>query len=275
MIHRNRQSGFSLLEVVLSISLLVVLMSMMFWFYGSSLDTVQEGTGISRDAQLARVVLRRISDELRQANGFVTGFGVGIRGMQDKVEIHTTTLPSKVLFEKRTIRDNTLPGQHDVIQVRYSIAWDEDNPDDEGNPVSLGLARHEVRTLNQLMIVEGDAEDEASVEDGEASVVMELYAPELKYLRFSFFDGAEWRKQWNPPPEGNTLPQAIRVTVGYTPAVVDEDEFSLGEEDGEDEGVDGDFIPPKNSYTTVVRLPLADTFFGSRMVTARSSLGGG
>ena len=197
--------------------------------------------------------------------------------MQDKVEIYTTTLPGKALFEKRTIRDNSLPGQHDVIQVRYSVAWDEENPDEEGNPISLGLARHEVRTLNQMVIVEDDADEGADEEDGETAAVMELYAPELKYLRFSYFDGAEWRKQWNPPSSGNTLPQAIRVTVGYTPVVVDEDELSLGaDEEGADEGADDeDFVPPEDSYTTVVRLPLADTFFGSRMVTARSSLGGG
>jgi prepilin-type N-terminal cleavage/methylation domain-containing protein len=272
----GRHRGLTLLEVILALSLLVMLLAIVFLFHQTALERSAEGAAMSRDAQLGRVILQQICDELRQASGYVEGYGVGLSGRVDEIEIYTLAVPDKDLFEKRSITDDPLPGQHDVRFVRYWLAWDEEIETEEGDPVCLGLVRREQRTLNQAMVVERETEeDELGLEDVEEDTRLELYAPEIKYLRFAFFDGTDWVKEWQPGGQkGNSLPQAVRVTVGYTPVVLDEDEFAMEEETEED--LEEDYIPPPDSFTMIVRLPMAtEAIFGSRIVGIKSTLGGG
>ena len=68
---RHLKRAFTLLEVVISIGLFVVLLTMLFKFYDSALKEREEGQAISRNAQLARVVLDRMVDEIQQATANV------------------------------------------------------------------------------------------------------------------------------------------------------------------------------------------------------------
>lgn len=267
--------GLTLLEVVLAIGLLVILLATMFLFHANSLKTAREGATRTRDAQLGRVILQQISDEIRQANGYLTSTGPGIVGRSDKIAVYALVVPDKQLFERRELSDDPIPGQHDVRQVQYSLAWDEENETEDGEPICLGLIRREQRTLNQSVMIEneGDTEEEAGQEEIEQDVRLELYAPEIKYLRFAYLDGTDWVSSWEPGAQaGNSLPQAIRVTVGYTPVVLEEDAFGLSDEEEE---LEEDFIPPPDSFTMIVRLPMAtEAAFGSRAVGLKTSLGG-
>ena len=60
--------GITLLEILLAMSLLVLLTSMTYWFYGSMLGSRQRDTKQARKLQLARVVLHRIAKEIRQVS---------------------------------------------------------------------------------------------------------------------------------------------------------------------------------------------------------------
>jgi hypothetical protein len=139
------------------------------------------------------------------------------------------------------------------------------------------MMRREQRTLNQTAVFENEPdEDEIGLEDVEEDTRLELYAPEIKYLRFAYLDGTDWVSTWRPGGQrGNSLPQAIRVTVGYTPVILEEDDFAadMGQEE---EDLEEDFIPPPNSFTMIVRLPIAaEAILGSRIVGIKSTLGGG
>jgi len=270
--------GFTLLEVVLAITLLVMLLAMMFLFHSTSLDTARQGVHRTRDALLGRVILQQICDEIRQANGYLAGYQAGIIGTRDEIQIYGVTVPDKDLFEKRSITEDQLPGQDDVRMIRYTLAWSEDQETDEGDPICYGLVRRDQRTLNQLMIVEDEVEteeDQTGAEEIATDVRLELYAPEIKYLRFAYLDGADWVSTWQPlGQKGNSLPQAIRVTVGYTPVVLKEDEAGVDVKDQEEE-LEEDYVPPSDSFTMIVRLPMAtEAVFGSRAVGLSSSLGG-
>jgi hypothetical protein len=132
----------------------------------------------------------------------------------------------------------------------------------------LGLVRREIKTLNQAIIREDQSE----------SVELDLVAPEMKYLRFRYFDGVEWLDRWTVGEQGglgNSLPQAVEITVGYDPIppeIEEDEELDLENED---------LLPaPPEPYsqstsTIVVRLPQADVFFGSRLMRARGGPGGG
>lgn len=270
MSNPRHRSGFTLLEMLITVALFVTVMSMTFSFYSRVLATRESGDQQSRNAQLARVVLSRIVDELRQTSGFVAGFGPGVYGGRDRVEINTVTIPDRKLSERRTVRDARLPAQFDLVQVRYYIAWDDENVDTNGNPRALGLVRRENRTYLRDVVFSTDKQAAATAADAEVAVKEELYAPEIKYLEVLYFDGARWWDKWELT-QGNTLPQMVQVTVGFVPELPESQQLKV---------VDENFLKrpeeleplPDDRYTVQVRLPEADLFFGSRMTRNASAL---
>lgn len=269
-----RRHAFTLLEVVLALTLMIFLLSTLMGFYYNSMRYRDRGLSTIKEAHMARVLLRQITDEIRQSGGFVPGYGPGIIGERYQITVQTMDLPSKELFRKRSLRDRPLPGQHDVKQVRYFIAWDEDITDENGIPLALGLVRQELKTLRQqLIVVDGMTERESLEydEDAEQSFKLQLYAPEIKYLEFRYYDGAEWHKDWQVT-EGNALPQMVRVTLGYETQEQEDMDIGFQEEDFEFE--EDEIFPPR-SYTAYVRVMQADTFFGSRITRAASDLAEG
>lgn len=100
----------------------------------------------------------------------------------------------------------------------------------------------------------------------------ELYAPEIRYLRFCYYDGHKWWDTWQISGD-NPLPQLVMVTIGY------EGHPPCGEGLGQNEANDtnDEFCecltrePPDckplapDQYSTVVRVPTADPLFRSRV----------
>lgn len=273
-----KRRAFTLLEVIVAMSLMIFLLSVLFQFYRNSLVSRQRGVTSMREAHTARVLLGQITAELRSAGGFIPGFGPGITGDRYTISIQTMTLPNKELFRPRALREHALPAQHDVKQVGYFIAWDEEITDEDGIPLSLGLVRQELKTLRQLVIIAKEADreidefrEEEEDEDAERSFRLQLYAPEIKHLEFRYFDGAEWHRDWHVAG-GNALPQMVRVTIGYETQEQEDLEIGFDEEDFE---LQQDEIFPPRSYTAYVRLTQADTFFGSRVTRAAADLSEG
>ena len=258
--------GLTLLELVLAIGLMVLMMGFMFSFYETSLSTRERGTKTILDNQLCRTVAMKIADEIRSANGFLIGLGPGISGNSRIIKLQTVVLPDKEHFIKRGIQDAPPPASSDIRQVAYYLAYDDtqtaDYPDGTAGPLPLGLVRREIKTLNQVVI------DETRKED----VGIDLFAPEIKYLRLRYFDGVQWLDGWDlgAGPEGgmgNSLPQAVEVTVGYE-AMPPPTEDILGfKDDGNVLPAEAEYYAPEK-YTVVVRLAQADTFFGSRLMRA-------
>jgi hypothetical protein len=103
----------------------------------------------------------------------------------------------------------------------------------------------------------------------------ELYAPDIRYLRFCYFDGYTWWNSWDVQGD-NPLPQLVQVTIGF------EGHPPFGEEVGttEDEEfceclnedpVDCEWLPA-DQFTTVVRVTHADPFFRSRITRETQAL---
>lgn len=229
----GKRRGFTLLEVLLAIGLIVLMSSMMFLFYDASLKARDRGTRMIVDTQLARVVAMKIADEIRSANEF--GFGgqnLGVSGDDRMIRLQTVVLPDPELLIVRSVKDAPLPAQSDVREVQYYLAYDEDEtyvyPDDTEASAPLGLVRREIKTLNQVTLDETNALD----------VDLDLVAPELKYLRFRYFDGHGWVDKWDKQVSltsglGRSLPPVVEVTVGYVPLPPEtEEEISFKEEQG-------------------------------------------
>ena len=104
-----RRPGLTLIEVVLAVSLLVMLMGVLFWFYNNSLEARRTGLDRTRRVQLARVIIGRMVDELRQASGNTQGYGPGLIGFDDSFSVNTLVLPDKILSLRRKLGDETGP----------------------------------------------------------------------------------------------------------------------------------------------------------------------
>ncbi len=264
-----------------------MILSSVYAFYATLLRARTQGGQIARDAMLTRALLEQIAEEIRHATDIVPGDGIGFRGEKDHITIVRTRMPELYAFaEFDPVRDEPPPAQMDLLRVRYELLWDEELEDEEGNPVCHGLWRSVQKTFdpNPKFIVKDEAEpgdggDENDEEDEDnrfnaPQIEGELIAPEIKYVRFEYFDGADWRKQWQVVGEeggvdmGPTaatgqgtyaLPQAVKITLGQVPVPPEEDRDLLELEEEEEE--DEEYHPDR--FTLVVHLLQADPSLAS------------
>ena len=138
---RRLRRGLTLLEVVLAMSLLVILSSMTYWFYSSSLGTCERGRTETHRLRLVRVTLDRVATEIRQASAITADNRVGIRGDAERIWLSSLRVPNKKLSEERRSREAPLPGECDLVKVAYHIVRHPDIRDEDGYERSLGLAR--------------------------------------------------------------------------------------------------------------------------------------
>jgi type II secretory pathway component PulJ len=253
-----RRRAFTLFEMILAISMFTMLLGSIYLFYRTSLGVRERGNFTARQTQLARVVLNQIATDIRQAYGFAASYAPGLKGTPDRLELLTTAVPGKELMELRTIDDEPLPGQFDLTQVLYELRWDEEELDENGDPICLGLYRVVTKTLNQPVQVER-----------EQQILEDLFAPEVQFLRFWYFDGRDWVREWRGT-EGNSLPQAVRVTIGFDKVPPDQEERMLK---NEDETLDLEKLEPNPwRHSMIVLVPGANSFFGSRLTRIMASL---
>jgi len=258
----------TLLEVLIALGLMVLLVGAMFGFYDISLKSRDLGRRTIDHGELAWRVLHRIGEDIRSTNGFVPTLGPGIQGYRQQITLQNVVLPDKDVFYPRPIEERPLPGQCDVREVRYYLGVDPeeivDYPDPEsatGNvqaPKTLGVVRRELKTFRQTGPATGQPE----------KYDVDVLSDKIRYLRFRYFDGVEWVDVWQPQGGGmgNSLPQAVEITVGFDP-VPPEDPTKI-DIDKTDQTISLPETYNPERYSLVVRLNQADTFFGSRLMRA-------
>lgn len=275
--HRHRARGFTILEMLLAIGIMLLVLSALFAFYVSSMRAEAEALKVGREAAVARELLQRMSEELRQVTGVVDGFAPSpLIGELDppKITFYTRVLPDKSLMERRTVFDDKLPPQHDLRRISYALLMDDEYTDENGDPYVFGIVREEEKTLLQEVKFEGDTgdDDPDDVPAEEQFMQLDLYAPELKFLEFRYFDGANWVRRWRGGP-GQSLPQAIRIVVGREPEYREDEEIEKITIDKDEVDTTIDFREHPDRYVEIVRMTGADPFLGSRLVTATDTLG--
>jgi|CXWL01.1.fsa_nt_gi type II secretory pathway pseudopilin PulG len=293
----NRRSGLSLLEVVLSLSLLVILSSITYWFYSSAMRTRERDIQYADKIRLARVLLDRMAHEIRQATIQTADGGVGIDGEMERIRISSLRVPGREIADTRFERTEDPSAEYDLVTVEYRIARHPDILDpEEGYEFPLGLARIEQRiprpeqpgaapadesllktdesgriSLDPAALESmfgGDSAEEDNKLETEVNW-QELYSQEIRYLRLCYYDGMSWWDDWHVSGE-NPLPQLVLATIGF------EAHPPCGEEFGQDED-NIEFCeclnrdPPDcrplrpDQFSTTVRVTHADPLFRSRV----------
>jgi len=260
---RQDRRGLTLLEVLLAMGLIVLVSSMMFMFYDQTLRIRDHVHRAVSKGYLARTIAHQIAEEIQAANGFLVDAGPGIKGTERMIMLQTVRMPDKKIFRKLSIKDDPPPAESDIRQVQYYLAYDDeethDYPDGTEADKPLGLVRREIKNMRQSVLYEGRSR----------SVDLDLIGPELKYLRFRYFDGIFWVNQWNMEPGltggmGDSLPRVVEVTVGYNelPPPGEEKDDLTEEDDLSDSGLAPAPMEPysPNSYTVSVYIPQAAVF---------------
>lgn len=147
---------------------------------------------------------------------------------------------------------------------------------DEGDPGDLEGGEE---NIEEVLPDEEFPEDE---ERGDVTLGLdinweELYAPEVRHLRFCYFDGSKWWDSWDLSGE-SPLPQLVQVTLGFEPVPPVDAKFSFDNEINEEfctclneDPVDCEPLAP-DQFSTVVRVPQADPLFRSRVSRETQSL---
>ena len=196
---RNRaRSGFTLLEVVLAVTLALALMAAMLTFYKQAADVRAAVLSDVRLVSAERMTMDRLTEELRSA--FVQRFlGLGLEGGLSEMRFAALTFPGGAMWvEQNVTAVNPMAREADVQIVGYRLRYSED---EMGQVVVDGVERTCQRTPTARISEEGK------------EIQATLLSPDIKFLRLRYWDGTAWADSWG----GGTLPQAVEIVLGKEP----------------------------------------------------------
>ena len=210
-----RAGAFTLLEVVLAISIAIGILVVALTFHQQA--TVLRGSLIDEAERLAAVrqIMDRLAADLRVAPVHER---IGFTGDSNSLRFVSTALP--------------LPGggvQSDFKRIAYRTTFSGDGT----NLAVSGLVRTEEPAL-ELIAPAARASAPASSNDETnapaesttstnapaatpVSVASEPLTEALRHLRFRFWDGVAWVDSWS----GTTPPPGVEVTLGFEPLSAD------------------------------------------------------
>jgi len=304
-VRRNRCGGFTLIEALIALALMIALLSMAYGFYANTLRVRHEGNKVARDVMMARAILSRIVNEIRHATDIVPGDGRGFQGTEHSIQIVYLAAPElRQAFTKfDSMRTDLPPAQLDIRRSTYELLWDEELVDEDGKEICHGMWRTEQKTFDpnpKFVLIEEKLDAEAVAEQEQEKEkkdqtqylrVGELIAPEIKFIRFEYYDGAQWHDRWRVAYETDTgepgglgegdgkkgsedcpecdkdengddgsdyvLPQAVKITLGRVKVPRDDEEYDINMMDETEERLENKEHHP-DRFTIVVYLRQAD-----------------
>jgi type II secretory pathway pseudopilin PulG len=227
---RNR--GFTLVEVVLAVGLAMALLALAMGFHYRTADTRDALTAEMQAIEGERLVMDRLTDELRCAMAYPF-LGIGLDGGTDHLAFVTPTLVGPrawATWPASEASGEAPPPTHDLALLGYRLrAWE----DEQGNVHVAGLERTvQPAQMTQPELTEEPAE-RMVMRDGEAAVLQEpplvrcdLISSDIKFLMVRYYDEAlaeggvaesPWAGAWG----GGDLPLAVEITLGRHPKPVE------------------------------------------------------
>jgi len=211
MMLRQAHRGFTLLEVMLAIALLVGFMGGLLGFYSYATDLRQRVGEQAGDLAAKRLVMDRITTELRGAN--VSRFlRIGLTGKSDRMQFIAASLPGAAIWVEAKTGEDPIPREHDLRLIGYSLQIPTDDNgeplrDEDGEIIINGLERTVQKLLTAPNVEEGETFDEVQ------QIQRSLLAPQFKFLSFRYWTGDTWLDSWR----GGDLPLAVEVALGAEP----------------------------------------------------------
>jgi len=200
--------AFTLIEVVLAISIAIGIMLVLLFFYnqaaGLRVQLVQQAERLST----IRLLMDRITMELRTSRPHAF-YEAAFIGDTQFVQFVRTDMVSPAAWRRG---ERVLSAQTDLKLVRYSASSDTN-----GTP---GLYREE-----EALVETRTARSASVVVEIEPIKRPEPLSEEIHYVHFRYWDGTKWLEHW----DGVKLPIGVEVTMGFEPPITDEQGNTSGE----------------------------------------------
>ena len=204
LIHRNPVRGFTLVEVVLAISIATGLLVVALHLYHQSAELRTQLLRESERLTAVRLLIDRMTSDLRTAfaqpqEGFI-GYSTSLRFVK------TSALSRQTWIAASTERKPTL--ETDLKLVSYGV-----NRALEGTNLTItGIFRTESPLIEMRTVLPATTftNEPAS---SPTNQYIEPLTDTLRFVRFRYWDGTGWVESWT----GSTLPQGVEVSLGADP----------------------------------------------------------
>lgn len=191
-----RRRAFTLLEMVLAISLTLGLMGVLMWFGRYTADV--RHTAVERVEQTAnrRAVLGAMARHLQAALSD-PATGLTLIGESRRVSFAVTAVPPASIWTAASVTDEAPPAAGDVQVVSYGVEMTE--TDGAIEPAGLRVAVQMLPT--------------ARTQESGVTSWSQLVCPEIRFLFLRYFDGQSWHESW----QHDRLPLAVEINTSDVP----------------------------------------------------------
>ena len=212
---QSKKRAFTLLEVVLGISLAIGVMLVLLFFYQQAANLRAELVAEAEKIGTVRLVMDRITAELRTARAHAFYEGAFIGDAQFIQFIKTDDIPRSAWRSgERVTRAIT-----DLKFVRYSASAQADGT----NATIAALYRTEEPLIENRA---PRASAGAVVLDDATPKVEEPLSDAIRFVRFRYWDGKAWLESW----DGVGLPVGVEVNLGFEAPSTEEGAAALPED---------------------------------------------
>jgi type II secretory pathway pseudopilin PulG len=213
--------GFTLLEVILALLIMVGIMSVVLFFYQRMAETRRNAIGEAEKVTLVRLLLDQMAGELRAARAMDNPV-LSFEGSSNRIRFHSVhwTTPARWM--------GTNPVSGDLRRIQYFLLAGTNGLEVLGlgrsEDSAFAVAQRASEGASGLMddLLDGDPDGSTSLDlegAGEQASVFgsdltdgggRLVADFVRSLRFRYYDGTQWVESWN----STRLPLGVEVELG-------------------------------------------------------------
>ncbi len=191
--HRLTSKGFTLVEILIAVAIVSLILTIIYGSYTSSIDTMNYTQEKMEVFSMTRLTLSRMNEELTSSFFSEDSEDVMFSGEEGKIDFISSS-------HERIFKDSK---ECDLVEIGYFTEAAEVGASGTESLLvrreSLSLWRRADRTP-----------DDDVLEGGEKEKLVEG----LKGIEFKYYDGEEWRDEWDSKEE-SCLPQAVKVILKF------------------------------------------------------------
>ncbi|MBI5387636.1 MAG: hypothetical protein HZA90_23500 [Verrucomicrobia bacterium] len=200
----HHRSAFTLLEVVLAVSIAIGLLLVVLYFYRQAADLRTELLKEAERVSATRLIMDRITADLRTARNDAAA-GKTLSGSATSLRLLRTDPPSRAAWTGSRLGRAGF-AETDLKWVDYSVG----SATEGTNVVATGLTRTEQPYVELKPMSAARRQNQVTVEVEETKPpAAEPLSDAIRYVRFRYFDGAKWTESWS----GARLPLGVEVTL--------------------------------------------------------------
>jgi len=205
---RRARPGFTMIEVVLAVSLSLALVIALLAFYKQVTDVRAAVHAEARIVGEEQTIMDLMTQDLRSAMVSPLA-GMGIDGnTSGQFRVATASLPGGISWVVQNVTSTEqYPPQADVQIVGYRLRIEED---DQGQQVVTGIERTCQRTPTLQTAVEAT---DATSFPLTADIQVTLLSAGMRFLYLRYWDGSAWQEAWS----SGDLPGAVEINLGRDP----------------------------------------------------------